>query len=162
MSKVSTKHVRLVQRALLAAPLALGVAAVTLAEQGAPSQPAALTASPAPSGSSAPASTSRVTVNGKEVPMNADGLAHVSLPSSNTQVETSGGNTMVTTTTVKDGSPATNRNESNVNVNVNSSSNANTMGSTQESGFTANGNSTSFTSTNVFSAGSTYTHVSSP
>jgi hypothetical protein len=149
-------------RVLFAIPLTLAIAGLVWAGQSATTvrdTADVSTASPA----TAPAITStpaaHVTVNGESIPVGKDGTAHVNRLGA--QVEVSGGKTTVTSTTGS--GAATNTQSGDVTVSIDSNShNGTSWISSQTSGDNANGSSTSFSSTTVFSSGSAYSHVSEP
>jgi|GEM_PF-4399416 len=152
---------RPVRQLLPVLPLALGIVAVAVADQGSSPNTQPVTSSSSPTPASSPQETSQghtatdVTVNGQRVPVNADGSAAVNLPGGG-KLNVSDGNTTLSTA---GGSASGSGGSRNVNVNVNSNS-TNDSGSgwssTQITGDSnnANGSSTSFSSTNVFSTSS--------
>jgi hypothetical protein len=145
---------RLMRRAMLAVPLVLAAVAVGMAQRDTPAQQSVQVAPTVPSQAlTTPAPISHITVNGKSIPAGPDGSTHVSLPSSGTQVDVQGGSTVISSHDSVSGSTTVSSNDGNVSVDVNSSSQKDAGG---------NGSSTSFSSTNVFSAGSSYSHTSEP
>jgi len=109
---------------------------------------------------------SSVTVNGKTVPLDANGSVNMTLPDGgHIQVSGGGGNTSISNGNSGDStSKGVPGSTSNVNVSVNSNgSKGNSWSSTQVNGVSnnANGSSSSFTSTNVFSTDSRYNDISS-
>jgi hypothetical protein len=167
MSQLSKKSVQMIGRIALAAPLLLGAVAISLANQGGPArQSLAPSTSPAPSeGEATSTSAPKVTVNGEEIPVDKKGTNHTSLHKSDSTVTISNGHSTVTKESSQTSSSPAAGNNDNVQVNVDSNSTGgNNWGTTQSYGYnvTSNGNSTSFSSTNVFSTGSNHMNVTSP
>lgn len=123
----------------------------------------AASAQPSPAVAAGPADNNgqtSVTVDGKTVPLDANGSVNMTLPDGG-DVSVTGGNTKVSNDNSNSGTPGS---AGNVNVSVNSNgSNSNSWSSTQVNGVSnnANGSSTSFTSTNVFSTDSSYNDTTS-
>ncbi len=158
---------RTLQRLLPVVPLALGLVAVAVADQGGAPESTVATTSPSPlqSPQATPGTktTTSVNVNGQQVPIGKDGSASVDLPGGG-RLDVSGDDTTVSTS---DGSANSNSGGNrNVNVNVNSNNadnSGNSWSSTQVDGNSQNthGSSSSFSSTSVFSTSSTTNESSS-
>jgi hypothetical protein len=149
---------RLIKRLVPAIVLAGGLAAVGAARHAPPSPQASVhTQSQTTSAASDPVSTPRITVNGKNVPVDANGNADVSLPADHARIQVYGGRTTVTTNEPASGSSTFVSENGNVGINVHADS---TGGSSHSSMHitstetTRNGNSHSTSTTHVFSTGS--------
>ena len=159
---------RLARWALLAAPFALGITAVAMADHGASlslQHPTIqLKESPLPTVTASPRPDTNVIVNGKPVPVDQNGNANVNLPNGGGNVEISNGGTNISTSSggsAKSGS-GTSNNHFSVNVNSDSgptNSNGFSWSSTHVNGSSSNGSTHSFSSTNVFSTGSSNVNV---
>jgi hypothetical protein len=154
---------RLARWTLLATPFALGFAAVALADHQASlslhHSAIQLPASSVPSVTATPLSETNVTVNGKPVPVDGNGSANVNLPNGDGNVEISNGGTTVHTSSGGSGKSGSGTSSNHVSVNINSDSGpTNSSGfswsSTHVNGNSVTGSSHSFSSTNVFSSGS--------
>lgn len=150
-----------------------GLAVAALVGHGTSALRESLTTTDAPSSQPSPAiavgtagnsGETSVTVDGKTVPLDANGSVNMTLPGGG-NVSVTGGNSKVSNDNSNSGSPtSTPGSAGNVNVSVNSNgSNSNSWSSTQVSGVSnnANGSSSSFSSTNVFSTDSSYNDTSS-
>lgn len=149
---------RSVRRLLPVIPLALGFAAVAVADHGSlvAQQGTADVPVSSPQASPAASPTTFVTVDGRPVPVGEDGNAHVTLPDNAGQVDVSGGGAKVSTNGGS-GSGGSGNHSTNVTVNSNSPDESGTNSNSTEvvgASSNANGSSMSFTSTNVFSTSS--------
>lgn len=158
MSKLGILHRRWVRRTLLVAPFALGITAASLAAQ--PPSPTQEAAVVAPVTTPAPTPAVHITVEGNSAGITGE---------STTTMTSSDGTHVQISKAIPDDSgshesgSASNTSNGNVSVSIGSGSHdGSSWSSTQTTGGNANGSSTSYSSTSVFSAGSSYTHVSGP
>jgi hypothetical protein len=154
-------RIRLVRHLLPGVVTAIALVAVAHAEHLFTPTPVATTvttslaASPTPS----PSLTPHVTVNGRTVPVDANGSVTMSLPNGDGAVQTSAGQTMVTTTSHGNGSTSIVSNDQNLDVTVNGSAGDNAV--TQVYGFgTSFSSSSTYSSTSVGATGTSTVQVS--
>lgn len=159
------------KRLLPVIPLALGFVAVAAAAHGTSAPQASVVAHGSSTTTStvtpSPSHGPDVTVNGKKVATDRNGVANLSLPGGGqAKVEISGDSANISTHSSKAGSPA-NASNGNLNVSVNSETNSGSgsshttiVGSSTNT--TTNGSSRSFSSTHVFSTGPAHVQVTGP
>jgi hypothetical protein len=175
---VNIKNVQLLRRLLIVVPLTLaGVMLIGLQFGGSVTNASklqldSLSTSTKLQGAPVPTSTPQVMVNGRPVHVDSGGNADVTIPESDgsvTHIVASGGQTTVTSTS---SSTTANTEEnpakptsSNITVNSNPTY-GNSWSANQAYGFshssTANGSSSSFSTTQVFSTGSSNVDITSP
>jgi hypothetical protein len=115
---------------------------------------------PSPAASVLPSSSPVVTVNGTTIPMDNNGSATVAVPTGETRIDTSNGQTVITTTgkTGTTTNKISNQGPVNVTVDQSKNSDGNSWSTTTVSGGSFNSNfSSSSSSTNVYGDSSTST-----
>lgn len=164
MIEVNKQTMQNISRLLPVAVVALVMVGVAMAHSEKPTPRAALTqTTAAPIESTAPSSqATHVVVDGQEIAPTANGSTVVSSPQATTRVESSGGNTSITTTSSSENTVKTGDQNGNVSVQTNTNQNqGSSWGTTQVFSFnTSNGSGMDYSTTSVFSTGTGNVNIS--